>query len=175
MSGTGIADWAVEVNPLKVFQQQIEYSGLSKAATETHRMAMRELRRLDAKKLFADSLQFSRGNDKMTVYKPTIEPRSATAFLVENPKIIWKTGAYKQRPLVLGFVPVEGGWIAPLFNSEDTLTKANLSMDQMLENALELKSDNVAKVKQHYLGETQNLALDDAMAVLQVSVLEKFS
>lgn len=165
----------MEVNPLKVFQQQIQHSGLSKAATENHRMAVRELRRLDAKKLFADSLQFSRGNDKMTVYKPTIEPRSATAFLVDNPKTIWKSGAYKQRPLVLGFVPVEGGWIAPLFNSEDTLTKVNLNMDKMLENVLELRSDNVAKVKQHYLSGTQKLALDDAMTVLQVSVLKYFA
>lgn len=169
LSGTGIADWAVEVNPLRVFQQQVQSSGLSKAATETHRMAVRELRRLDAKKLFADSLQFAKDNDRLTVFKPTIEAKSATAFLTDNPKTIWKAGTYKQRPLLLSFVPVEGGWMAPLFRSQAALTKANANMDSILEHALELKAENVMKAKQRYLNGTERMGLDDAKAVLQVS------
>lgn len=132
-------------------------------------MGVRELRKLDAKKLFADSLQFSPEMDKMTVFKPTIEPKTGTAFLTDNPKTIWKSGGYKQRPLLLSFVPVEGGWIAPYFKSPETLTKVNLNIDKLLENALELRPENVQLVKQEYLSGMEKLAMDDAKAVLQVN------
>lgn len=132
-------------------------------------MAIRELRRLDAKKLFADSLQFSKGSHRMTIFKPTTEPKSATAFITENPKLIWKAGNFKQRPLLFSFVPVEGGWIAPLFNSQEELSKISLKLDEVLQMTLELKPENVERVKEYYFTNgTDNSTMDDAKAFLQV-------
>lgn len=169
LSGTAIADWAFEVNPLKMFRQQIQYSGLSKAVTENNRMAVRELRRLDAKKLFTDSLQFSKDFDRIAIFKPTIEPRVATAFLTDNPKTIWKSGGYKQRPLLLSFVPIEGGWFSKLLKSEKALMKANENVDQFLGNALEMKPENIKRAKDNYLSGLENrLTAPDLKPLLQV-------
>lgn len=168
LSGTGIADWAIETNPLKVFNQQIEFTGLSKAATANTRSAVRELRKLDAKKLFSDSLKFTSEFDKWTVFKPTVEPRGAGAFLTENPKLIWEKGAFKQRPFLMSFVPVEGGLMAGLFKSQESLNAVNSNMDKILEIGLELRPDNVPKVKERYLSGINKVSMTDVKAVLQV-------
>lgn len=151
-----------------MFQQQIKFSGLSKAQSASNRLAVRELRRLDAKRLFADSLQFVGEFDKMTIFKPTIEPKLPGAFLTDNPQTIWKAGAYKQRPLMLSFVPVEGGIISGIFKSQSELDEANEKIDQILEAALELKPGNVVKVKERYLSGIKKVSMDDAKSVLQV-------
>lgn len=106
----------------------------------------------------------------MTIFKPTTEPRSTTAFITENPKLIWKAGNFKQRPLLLSFVPVEGGWIAPLFKSQEELTKISSNLDEVLQKTLELKPENVKRVKEYYFtNETDNSTLDDAKTFLKVN------
>lgn len=168
LSGTGIADWAIEVNPLKMFKKQIAYSGILPSLSSNNRMAVRELRRYDAKKLYMDSHQFSRDNDRMTIFKPTIEAKSNTAFLTENPKIVWRTGSYKQRPMLFSFVPGEGAWIGSLFKSNEIISKGNLPSDLFLGSALELTAENVQKAMSYYLNETGTFSLDDVRSVLQV-------
>lgn len=169
LSGSAISDRYIEVNPLKIFNQQIEYTGLSKAATANTRAAVRELRKLDAKKLFSDSLKFSSEFDKRIVFKPTIETRAPGAFLVENPKTIWEKGTFKQRPFLMSFVPDEGGLMAGLFKSQDSLNALNANLDNALQFAMELKPENVPKVKERYLsGGVDKLSMEDAKAVLQV-------
>lgn len=157
-----------------MFQQQIKFSGLSKAQSASTRLAVRELRRLDAKRLFADSMQFVGEFDKMTIFKPTVEPKLPGAFLTENPQTIWKSGEFKQRPLMLSFVPVEGGIISGIFKSQSELNKANERIDQILEAALELKPENVIKVKERYLSGIEKVSMDDAKAVLQVRFNDLF-
>lgn len=136
------------------------------------RNAMRQLRRLDAYRLFEDSLQFTLDNDRMTVFKPSIEPTSATAFITENPKTIWKSGDFKQRPLLMSFVDLEGGWINSLLKarrSQEALSYNLEEDDDFLRNLLELRSDNVRIVKERYFANIST-ERDTEKALLQVNI-----
>lgn len=169
LSGSGIADWTIEVNPLRLFWQQVDFSQIKRTNATTTRVACRELRRLDAKRLFQDSLKFSEGLHIVTVFKPTIESRLAIApFITENPKTLWAEGRYKQRPILLSFLPVEGGLFAKLIGTPTALSYLNDNLNALAAKGLELKPENVPKVLDYYLNGTMQLTEENGPAILKM-------
>lgn len=169
LSGTGLADWAIEVNPLKVFWKQLEYSGVPRSDAKTTLIGVRKLKAIGAYRLLEDSLKFSSTVDVLTVFKPSIEQQRLGSFLTDNPKLIWKEGKFKQKPMLFSFVPNEGGPFLKYLKSEEDISKLNGNLNEFIAMGLELKADNVPKVLDYYLGGRSQITSNDVETILKVN------
>ncbi|KAJ6634299.1 Juvenile hormone esterase [Pseudolycoriella hygida] len=136
-----------------------------------------KLRKIDAFKLLdsVDGLK-TWSVDPLTYYRPVIESNRSDAFMVQDPRITWRTGQFQHIPFMTGVVVREGAVRASaIVTNQPLLDDLNANLKDLLPKLMEIemktkrKSNELfEKLKNFYLNGTDIVNEDNRLGFIDM-------
>ncbi|XP_058066385.1 juvenile hormone esterase-like [Anopheles bellator] len=162
MSGIALASWSVPYDdPLALAQAQAKAVGIGDADRITTSKLIARLREVKAETLVLNIDQLKQWDIKpLTLYRPTVEPKHTvrSAFLTEDPRVLWKRGEYTSVPWLTGTLPTDGSIATQAaYRSPALLEQFNSLFVELLRLFLRIPAINDAmlgNLKRRYFNDT---------------------
>lgn len=150
IGGTALAFWALERNPQRQLREFASIAGIRDANNADTADIVAELSQMSARDVQRYSGRMYSIHDVTPIFRPTIEGSWSSAFISDDPLVVWKSGEYEQRAFLLVASPNEQAISSDSYYDKKKRKRILNDFDNSLMEVGGLARNQLKPIKKYY-------------------------